>query len=327
MDTTGLTKKKRFFLLLLLALLAAAIGGAYYVSGQRARESAARLDVLETQLKSLEDTTALHENRIKTLEDAPRKQGGTPPPGTTPLAAAPSPPPSEDRIAALEKEIAALKAASPGDSGRIIQSIRLLSAFHRLSDKVIGGKPFAVELATFEEAAGPDESTALPAALAPYADSGIPTFATLLATFDQAADSLNAAQGVPPANAGFWERFKYNLAHLITVRRLDDAQTGSSVDAIVGRAQAHLEREEIEAAAAEIKSLPDSARGNFSAWLDDAETVTQAPSLVDQMEEQVMQKAFHPPAPLSAPAPAPAAPAPPPAPPAETPSPSPKDQE
>jgi hypothetical protein len=325
MDDTEVPKKRwgstLRLLLLLVVLVAGFAGYMRYVANQRAggQQVYDNLAVFDTRLQNLENSIVLHEKRIKDLEDAAQKTGSAPQ-SPAPMATAGA---GDDRIAALEKEIATLKAASPmQDSDKIVKSIRLLSTFHRLSDRVIGGKPFAAELTAFEEAASPDESAGAPlSTLAPYADGGIPTFATLLVTFDQSIESLNAAEAVPPANAGLWERFKYNLSHIVTVRRIDEAQAGNSADAIVGRAQAHLEREEIEAAVAEIKSLPESVRGNFAGWLDDAQIVTEAPSLVDQIEEQVLQKAFsaQPSVPVQAPAPAQPAPAQPPAPPAPSP--------
>jgi hypothetical protein len=325
MDETETPKKSLFTriripaLLVLLAVLFA--GFTHFFMNPRSGNQQVydNLDVFGTRLQNLENSTILHEKRLKELEEETHRLASAPSPAPAPASAsapgstepASGPAPSDDRIAALEKEIAALKTASPQrDNESIFQSIRLLSAFHHLSEKVIGGKPFAPELSAFQELASLDEAAGSTlATLSPYAESGIPTFATLLATFDQAVEGLNATEAVPPAGADFWKRFTYNLAHLVSVRRIDEAQTGNAADAIVGRAQAHLEREEIEAAMTEIKSLPDTARGNFAAWLDDAQMVTEAPSLIDQLEEQIMQKIFHADGSATASKPAPAEPA------------------
>jgi len=314
MDNTEAPKKRLLTglrIVLLFALLVCAfIGYTRWFVNQRVgnQQIYDNLAVFDTRLQNLEKSTVHHEERIKELEETLQKLVSAPPPAAlstppassppaTPTIVKPGTPTSSDdtRITVLENEITSLKASAPTQSAEAVgQAIRLLSAYHRLSDKVLSGKPFAAELSAFEELAKPEESAGSPlASLAPYADSGIPTFATLLVTFDQSVDSLNASLSIPPANAGFWERLMYNLTHLISIRRIDDTQTGSTEQAIVGRAQAHLEREEIEAATAEIKSLPESVRGNFAAWLDDAQMVVEAPSFIDQLEEQVMQKAFH----------------------------------
>ncbi len=315
MDNTELPEKRRFFTLRAFVLLVLLIGAfAWYeryftnqrIGGQQVYDN---LAVFDARLQNLENSILLHEKRLKEVEDAVQKLAAAPAPPAIlqpPAASAPAIAPNDDRIAALEKEIETLKATSDHmDSEKIYKSIRILSAFHRLSDKIMSGKPFATELTAFEEVAAPDESAGSPlSTLAPYADSGIPTFAILLVTFDQSIEGLNNAQAIPPASASLWERFKYNIAHMITIRRIDEVQSGTSPDAIVGRAQAHLEREEIEAAVSEIKSLPENLRTNFASWLDDAQIVTEAPSLVAQIEEQVMQKAFN----TQPPAPAPLAP-------------------
>lgn len=319
MDETEPSPKSPFTALRIVVVLAVLVIvcaiGARFMVNQRAGNQQVydNLDVFGTRLQNLENSTILHEKRIKELEETTQKLAASTPataaaPSSTAAASggpetlSPSSAAADSRIEALEKEVAALKSASPPkDNTGITQSIRLLSAFHRLSDKVIGGKPFAAELSAFVELASPDEPAGSPlATLAPYADSGIPTFATLLVTFDQSVEGLNSTQALPPAGSDFWQRFKYNMTHLVSVRRIDEAQMGSTADAIVGRAQAHLEREEVEAAMAEIKSLPENARSNFTAWLDDAQMVTEAPSLMDRVEEQVLQKAFHAEAPAAA---------------------------
>jgi hypothetical protein len=316
MDKIEPPKKKRLFpgipklALLIVVLLGIVLILERYSASQHSQDQQVQVNdtiaVFDSRLQNLEKTTARHDDRIRELEETTHKLASAPPPApaaapaTAPAespasAAAPAPAADDARIEKLEKEIEALKASAPMQTPEGLgQSIRLLLAFHRFSGKVLSGKPFAAELSAFEELDSPDESAGSPlATLAPFAGNGIPTFATLLASFDVSVDGLNAAQAIPPADAGFAERLKYNLTHMVSVRRISEGQTGNSVQAIVGRAQAHLEREEIEAAMTEIKSLPESARGNFSSWLDDAQMVTEAPSLIDQIEEEVMQKAFH----------------------------------
>jgi hypothetical protein len=309
-------------LVVLFVLLACGfMGYTRYFVNQRLPEQQSN-EMYDARLQNLENTVLQQEKRLSAVEDTAQKLASAPPPAsssspatTSPATAAPTG--AEDaRITALEQEITALKASAPQqDPEKIRQSILLLSALHHLSDKVLSGKPFAVELAAFQEQMGGDNASGSPlSTLAPYADSGVPTFTTLLGSFDQSVEGLNAAEAVPPENADFWARFKYNLAHLITVRRISDANKGNSISATVGRAQAHLEKGEIEAAMTEIKQLPDSARGNFTAWSDDAQTVLNTPSLIDQLEEQVMRKAFRadslPATPRSAPDEAPPSPAP-----------------
>jgi len=286
----------------LLLLIAAVAGYLHYNASQQVGKVQVNdnLAVLDVRLENLDRSISLHEKRIAALEETAK----TPAPATANGK-------DEERITALEKEIAALKSAPPANAGtatmggeQTFHAIRMLSAFNRLSDKIIGGKPFAAELSAFEEQDSDVASSKPVTTLAPYADSGVPSYATLLSSFDESLDQLNILEATPPVGAGIWDRFVFNLKHLINIRRITSATTENSVDAIVARAEAHLENEEIEAAIAELKSLPDTARSSFAGWIEDAQLSTQAPALLDAAEEQVMQKAFHtePPAPASPPA-------------------------
>jgi hypothetical protein len=265
--------------------------------------------VFNSRLQNLETTIPLHEKRIADLEEkfkAPVPALAPIPPAAQTMPAAGVATSGEDtqRLAALEKEVADLKASPQTSVGTPVQTyeaIHLLSAFHHFSEKVVSGRPFAEEITTLAELMGKSEATDKAfAALAPYAQNGVPTFAQLLAEFDQSVDQFNTFESTPPAGATMWQRFVFNLEHLVHIRKVDEAQKGNTPDAIVGRAQARLESEDIQAAVAEIKTLPDNLRAAFVAWTDDAKMAATAPAIVDTLEEKVMQKAFHteaPPAP------------------------------
>jgi hypothetical protein len=303
---------KRFFsipgLTLVLVIL---LGGGMAMYVHKHHIHMARLEVYDARIDNLENTVNAHEKRIAQLEEAKQQSASATPstpalPQPSPMIPAPSPAtpgtaPSvesaqqSDRMDALEKEIASLKAASPlEDRDKLYHSIRLLSSFHRFSSKVLSGKPFAAELSEFEDLYGGDTSLDKPiASLSPYADSGVPGYAVLLSSFDDAMNSLAADQSEPPAGATLWQRIVFNFTHLVTIRRINDAQGGTSVSAILGRAEAHLDVQEIQGAITELNALPESARSHFTTWLEDAQISLQAPDLLDQIEESVMQKAFY----------------------------------
>lgn len=297
MDTTQLSPKRSLSLRMMAGIIAivalAAIARYGYMQYTGTRQESDSVSVLEARLQNLENTILLQEKRIAKLEEDAQKPAAMnvkPHPSLTPLTQD-----QEKRISALEKQISTQQPIQPlQDREEIYQSIRLLSSLHHFSDKALSGKPFTAELASFEQQVGNNEDTLkLLSTLSPYAESGIPTFAQLLASFDDSVAQMNNAESTPPPEAGLWGRFIYMLTHIISVRKIDDNQTGNSIDAIIARAQAHLEREEIEATIAEIKSLPENARSNFTSWMDDAEMATEAPTLIEQIEDQMMQKAFH----------------------------------
>lgn len=287
-----------------VALLAA--GG---VSYQRyaalhagSQQLSGNLDTLDAQVHNNDETVTLHEKRIEALEEKvrqleERKPEAAPAPADTPSASAPIPGGNDvERIAALEKEVAELKAAPRSSGGGIAattQAIKLFSVFSRLGTAVASGRPFATELAAFVDESGGDENAGPLASLAPYADSGVPTLEGLFASFEDAADAATGADETPPDNAGFWARFVYNVTHMVKIRKIQDAGSGNSVNAIIARAQTDLQNGEVEAALAEIKTLPELPQSSFSTWIEDAQMTLDTPELLSRLEEDVMRKALH----------------------------------
>ena len=200
-----------------------------------------------------------------------------------------------DRIATLEKQVKALKTSAPPQSAeQVYQAIALLSAFHRLSTNIVSGKSFAAELSAFQEKFGTDTDKSLSdaiSAITPYADNGVPTPAALAAAFDDVLASMKNNEAAPE-NATLWQILLFNLSHMVTVRKIDKTQTGNTVDAVTGRAEDDLYNGALEAAIAEVKTLPDNVRNNYSTWIEDAQITCTVPSIVEQMEEKVMKKAF-----------------------------------
>ena len=283
----------RTFLLLFLVGVVMGFTLFYYSTSKHVGRQKEDYSVTDTRLENIENTVSLHEKRIAKLEEQAAKPVAAPTAAGSPAAANDN---TNEKIASLEKEIKSLKfSAAPQDPEHVAQAITLLSSFHRLSNAIVGGKPFAAELSSFLENFGADTDKSLNdiiAPLSPYADSGIPNSSTLNSVFDEALATMKKNEALPPDNAGFWEKLVFNITHMITIRRIDKSQGGISPDAIIGRADDDLNGEETEAAIAEIKSLPDNVRSNFNAWLEDAQISSIAPSVLDQIEEKVMKKAF-----------------------------------
>ena len=261
---------------------------AYYNTKQHYIRFGEDSSVFDVRIQNLDNSVTLHEKRLDKLEEklSQIKQ-------PVAVQATPVDNKENEKIAELEKEISTIKTNSNSETNeKIAKSIKLLSSFHRLSERVVSGRSFVAELAKFQENFNDKSVDEAIAELSPYADNGVPTNSRLTDSFDDALEQLKIKQSTPPENAGFWERLKFNIYKLISVHKIDKNQTGNSVDAIVGRALDHLEQDEIEAAIAEIKSLPDNERAVFTAWLEDAQIASAMPALIDQIEEQVMQKSF-----------------------------------
>ena len=307
MDATPAAHTSRFYLIRIAALFVLLIAAfaviARYNASQRAnlQQTTDNLAVLSVAQQNHDETIALHEKRIATLEEKFTKMAAASKSVAEPGPAAAFPADAQERIAKLEKELANLKAgpvSTSQDSEKTFRAIHLLSSYHHLADKVMSGKPFASELDALEELADKDDVIEKQLTiLAPFASNGVPTYAQLLVSFDESLDQLTIYEATPPAGASLWERFVYNIRHLVNIRRTNEQQSGNSVEAIVARASAHLDRQETEAAIAEIKTLPDAARSNFTSWIEEAQMAAIAPGVIDNLEEPIMQKAFQPPAP------------------------------
>lgn len=314
---------KHAVLILVIALII--VTGGFIVSQRKQADIPAKaseaLGVYDVKIENVEKGVALYESRIVQLEDGMKAlnaqvaelKAGAPavpvaadhagtaepaPEGAAPVAPVDAASQQENvkRLENVEKELVALKASTPAfNADHIAHSIKLLSAFHRLSNNVLAGKAYSDVLSDFEDLIGDSTSQNKPLAdLATYADNGVPTLAELLTTFDNAVEQLNTAQAVPPPEAGAWDRFTFNIKNLVRVRRIDEAQTGQDDNAIVGRASANLDKGQIEAAMAEINRLPENAKSNFSGWLEDAQISLDAQGMIDELEEQVMGQVFQP---------------------------------
>lgn len=312
-------KNPSFLLPVILVVLILIVGAALYAMFMQKPLATAgsddRWSVFEARLENLEKGILLSEGRVTRLEEGQKtldtrvnqlasaqadvasvtntntETNTESSPVATAVALTEE---ASKRLESLEKELAAIKAAAPmQDSEHMAHSIKLLSAFHRLSNNVLAGKPYSEELSSFEELIGDSTSQNKPLMqLATYADNGVPTLAELLTSFDNAVEQLRNAQAVPPAEAGAWERFTFNLKHLVRVRRIDEGQKGSDVDAVTGRAAAALEKGQLEAAVSEINSLSEKDKGDFTAWMEDAQVAIDAQGIIDELEEQVMQQVF-----------------------------------
>jgi len=116
---------------------------------------------------------------------------------------------------------------------------------------------------------------------------------SLLAAFDDSLEQLKVSDAIPPENAGLFDRMIYSVTHLVTIRKIDKNAVGNTNDAIIARAEAFLEQEEVEAAVAEIKSLPDNTRNIFTNFLNDAQISINSGSIMAGIEDEVMKKSFY----------------------------------
>jgi hypothetical protein len=196
------------------------------------------------------------------------------PPAPPPVPPPAAPAPSESAIVAqgLTHKIEQLESRLEEMDKRQQEaqaSVQLLLGYQELRDTVTGGEPYTPALDRFALlAAKHAEILAALEPLKPYAAQGIPDLRLLREEFDDAAA---ATMRMTQTNDGsFWGRLKANLSTLIVVRRIG-AQEGATAEAIIARAEAALEQNDVAGAGDELKTLPDAAKQPFATWMAHAQ--------------------------------------------------------
>ncbi len=205
------------------------------------------------------------------------------------------------KLAALEREIAALKAAGAETDSRITaeterlravgRGVSLVYGIGRLRNDLATEAPYAPALATVRghfDALGllrePTIGKALET-LAAHADKGLPTTASLAARFAPLARAAVQAAAVP-ADGGVVDRLLAEAGNLVTVRPVGDVE-GDDVAARVARAEERLGRGDLAGAVAEVAALSGPAVDVLGAWRADAEARLAAEAAVDLLDGEV----------------------------------------
>ena len=177
----------------------------------------------------------------------------------------------DDRIAALvarineqEEEAAAIKRALRASSSSDVLAL----AIGQLRDSLSRARPFEAEIATLKRLASDkaDILTAI-APLEAISVKGVPSRSELLSRLPAVVDATVAA--IRTTDQGDWiDRTISKLRGFVIVRRVDGK--GGGTDAILARAEAAADRDDLSAAGLEISKLNINSDGEINAWLDNA---------------------------------------------------------
>lgn len=209
-----------------------------------------RLDSIEQTLSSQTDAVAGAENRLSTLEADLVDLRDL----------------SERRVAEAEAAIDLALARSGLESVRAALQT---------------GAPYADALTRLREA-----EVAVPDALANPAAGGVATVDSLQEQFPTAARSaLRVALQDEPADS-MVDRFQNFIRAQIGARSTVPRE-GDDPDAILSRAAAHVEAENIDAALIEIEALPASAQQAMQPWLDQAKARVAAEAALPDLTNAI----------------------------------------
>lgn len=192
------------------------------------------------------------------------------------------------RIGSLETriaELAALRAAPPPAPPANIDLAAEIVGLNALGTAVRSGAPFVKELEAVRAVLG--ERAAALAPLESHAKSGLPTVDVLEKQFSDLAPRILRG---PEPNGNFFERLLTNASRLVEVRPVGEPE-GTSVGAVVARAETKLARRDLTGAIAEVESLPEPAKATAAKWLTAAVQRRDAESLVQNVAHASLARA------------------------------------
>lgn len=193
---------------------------------------------------------------------------------------------------------ARLKALEAENSGEALHRAATMLALTQLARAANDTGSFSLQLDTYAVASPGDPMVEL---LRPYAKTGVPAKAALMAEFPDAARAALDAERSADARSLF-SRLWANILSLVSVRQVGDV-SGNTTEARLARAQAKLDTNDLTAAAAEVRAVKGVAAKPLANWLKDAFARMTLDRAVADLSARVIQS-------LAAPLPQPATPAP-----------------
>ena len=149
------------------------------------------------------------------------------------------------------------------------------------------GRPFAASLTALRRLA-PDPATAdLLEPLEPLAAAGVPTIGQLKRDWPDTARRAKAAQ-VASEYDGWLGRVMAVLESAITIRRVGGGVTGDDAEALLARAGARLDSDDLGGAVAILAGLPAPAAREAKPWLERARARLAAEAALGRLVEQAL---------------------------------------
>ncbi|WP_375258259.1 COG4223 family protein [Citreimonas sp.] len=244
-----------------------------------------QVETLAQGQQSLTDRLDTLETRMTELEKQPMEQAVSP-----------------EAIAAYERELASLRESLDAQRTEVEQSraeIEAIAETARQSEQSAARQAqLAEQRATLAELTAAlqsgqsyeeplselrDSGVTVPEPLAQVDEAGIPTPAQLAAEYpDAARDALRAARLEEESGGGVGAFFRTQLgARSVTPQEGDDA------DAILSRAEAAVQRGNLEQALDEIATLPEAAQAEMADWVEMARVRLEALNAVSGLASEL----------------------------------------
>ena len=249
--------------------------------------SPAELEAVEAQLSAAQDSIVARMTELEAALDALE---------SVPLAPDPTGL-TEDDVAAFRDELAAVVAgaraeldearaaaeAVEAETAKAAMREAAFEALTRLRTSVDLGLGYDQALLNLTDAAPVKPAAALTAS----AGDGVATMLELQSEFPELARTAIAASAEAPASdAGAMQRLGQFLRTQTNARSLAPRE-GTDADAVLSRAQAALETNDLGAALAELSTLPANAAEVFEEWIARASNRSEALQGLDDLAAQI----------------------------------------
>jgi len=141
----------------------------------------------------------------------------------------------------------------------------------QLRSALATSKPFAKQLSTVRAMVpGDTEINAALDQMQPYADTGVETSDDLTRDFARLAPNL-VRSAVVGDGKSWWRQALYHAESVISIRRTGADAPGDSIGAVVARAEAKLDEDDLSGAIAMLQGLSGAAGDLASPWIHDAQ--------------------------------------------------------
>lgn len=186
-------------------------------------------------------------------------------------------------LAQIEEQVtAATEAAREASRDR---TAAMLLALNGIRDALADGEPFATHVADLRRLAA--EQPAVTESLSGWTDraeTGIPTGPQLRQRFDELTAEV-AGRLRPQTGESWLDSMLERAASVVRVRRVGDDVQGDDTQAVLARAEAALDRNDLAAAVAEVEKLQGEDAAAFAEWLAAARARLDAVRGMERLEK------------------------------------------
>jgi uroporphyrinogen-III synthase len=192
-----------------------------------------------------------------------------------------------EQITALQQHAAQTEQAQQQKTADAARSTAFALGVAELDGAARAGRPFAANLAALRRLAPDPAAAGLLDSLDPLAAAGVATVAQLKRDWPDTARRAKAAQVVSGYDGWLGHVMEF-LESAITIRRIGGGVTGDGAEALLARAGARLDEDDLAGAVALLAGLPEPAAREAKPWLARARGRLAAEAALGRLVEQAL---------------------------------------